>query len=119
MVNFLYEICSFGDVGIKQNQEKIRKLLFLNSKNYNNAVIPTFIDKNDLIVVLPHSIGKGEENVNLNSCFRHGRITRNYAEIEYFTVFFQLFANMCKDRNFLCKLSIFKCFPTNFLIKNI
>ena len=121
LLKFLRSICKYKGKGLSINQEKLHEFLFYNAENHSKAVIPTITseDQKHFLLTLLHSSGFGEVNVVLDECFNSGKIVCNNLEIEYFTRMLELFADMCKDRNYICKASIKDWFPVPTLLQNI
>ena len=105
LLQFLQSICVYSDGGIKLTQEKIHEHLFGNAKTFAKAIISTISEEKTLKIILPNS--DGEYPILLDSCFSNGDIeSSKINEITYFCRMLELFANMCKERNYTCKISL-------------
>lgn len=116
LVQFLQSICVFSDKAIKLTQEKIHEMLFGNPETFSKVVINTISNDGYLSVLLPGP--NGEQAVLLDSCFVDGVLEDSKKiEINYFYRLLELFADMCKDRNYTCKASLKDWFPVQVLIR--
>lgn len=113
-------ICTCFDSGVSINQEKVHEKIFFNAETYNKAVILNSIDnENNLILLLKHREGFGEENVNMFRNFLNGEIIDYHKDIKYMISLMQLFSALCRGRNFICKASVSNWFSLDLLINNI
>ena len=118
LIGFLQSICVCSGSGIKLTQEKIHESLFGNSDTFSKAVISTISQGDTLSVLLPSN--EGEQSILLDSCFVDGVLdSAREVQINYFTLMLELFADMCRDRNYVCKSSIKDWFPIQVLISYI
>lgn len=118
LVHFLQSICCFQGTGVKLTQERIHEHLFTNAETFKKAVITTIAYLDELKIILPGD--SGDEEILLNECFLNGDVKEEYhIQINYFIRMLDLFAFMCKDRNYTCKSSIKDWFPIDVLLNYI
>ena len=114
---FLKSICLYQNSAIKLTQEKIHEQLFANPETFAKVIIPTIVENNTISLVFRSSMG--EEVVLLDNCFDGNIDPVKQLQMDYFVNMIELFANLCKNRNFTCKTSIKDWFPIEVLIEYI
>lgn len=120
LMNFLQFICLDHGAGIKLTQEKIHECLFEGPDSSNKGIITTVAEGNKIQLVIPKLIN--EEVIPFEKFFIDQESDQNVKlNLEYFNKMLELFANLCKDRNYTCKSAVNNWFPAevlNHYIKN-
>ena len=120
MLEFLTVICSCEDEAINSNQECLCEYLFQNAENFAKIGIPICSDNgHNLDLILPHQSLPIEEYVRLDTCFSVGKLVKYVKEINYFIKLIELFAAMCKGKNYVNTAYITEWFPTRCLLYNM
>lgn len=118
LVHFLKCICLYNGDSVKLTQEKIHEHLFENTETFTKAVLSTVSQGDTLGIVLPGV--NGEYSILLDECFTNSNISEKHkTHILYFNRMLELFAELCRDRNYTCKGSLKDWFPVNVLLHYI